>query len=93
VKFKYLFKARPTAESSRCGRPGTIYPLVVLNAEGEDADIISELYGINAYVDHRSLYQALQFGLVNPNSKIGLDSSWSSWLTQSWRPCRKVLWN
>ena len=73
MKFKYLFKARPTTESSRCGRPGTIYPLVVLNAEGEDADVISELYGINAYVDHRSLYQALQFGLVNPNSKIGLE--------------------
>ena len=73
MKFKYLFKARPTTESVRCGRPRTIYPLVVLNAEGEDADIISELYGINAYVDHRSLYQALQFGLVNPNSKIGLE--------------------
>ena len=73
MKFKYLFKARPTTESVRCGRPGTIYPLVVLNAEGEDADIVSELYGINAYVDHRSLYQALQFGLVNPNSKIGLE--------------------
>ena len=73
MKFQYLFKARPTAESARCGRPGTIYPIVVLNAEGEDADILSELYGINAYVDHRSLYQALQFGLVNPNSKIGLD--------------------
>ena len=73
MKFKYLFKARPTTESVRCGRPRTIYPLVVLNAEGEDADIVSELYGINAYVDHRSLYQALQFGLVNPNSKIGLE--------------------